>query len=118
MFALSGEGVLEECYTEAGFRDVEIRSVSVERYFPSTAEAIRAMKDSFPRLQALLKRLNESDCEITWSEIRGATEPIRGAERLYRSRRMACRSRDKVSGVRNKLHASTKIIVAFMNRST
>ena len=52
MFALSGQGVLEECYKKAGFRDVAVRAVSVQRHFPSTAEAIEAMKGSFPRLQS------------------------------------------------------------------
>ena len=52
MFALSGQGVLEECYRKAGFRDVAVRAVPVQRHFPSTAEAVRAMKDSFPRLQS------------------------------------------------------------------
>ena len=52
MFALSGQGVLEECYTKAGFRDVAVRAVPVQRHFPSTAEAVSAMKDSFPRLQS------------------------------------------------------------------
>ena len=54
MFALSGQGVLEECYTKAGFCDVDVRAVPVQRHFPSTTEAIRAMKDSFPRLKVLM----------------------------------------------------------------
>jgi ubiquinone/menaquinone biosynthesis C-methylase UbiE len=69
MFALSGEGVLEECYTKAGFHDVEIRSVSVERHFTCLAEAIKGMKESFPRLQPLLKQLNERERDMAWNEI-------------------------------------------------
>ena len=69
MFALSGDGVLEACYTKAGFGDVAVRSFSVQRRFPSTAEAIEAMKDSFPRLQTLLTKLNDADRELAWSEI-------------------------------------------------
>jgi len=69
MFALSGERALEDCYTKAGFRDVSVRSISIERQFPSTAEAIKGMKESFPRLQALLKKLNDTEREIAWSEI-------------------------------------------------
>jgi ubiquinone/menaquinone biosynthesis C-methylase UbiE len=69
LFMLSGQGVLEECYTKAGFRDVDVRAVSVQRHFPSTAEAIRAMKDSFPRLQTLLTKLSDADRELAWSEI-------------------------------------------------
>jgi hypothetical protein len=69
MFALSGERVLEDCYTKAGCRDVSVRPISIERQFASTAEAIKGMKESFPRLQALLKTLNETEREIAWSEI-------------------------------------------------
>jgi len=45
---------LEECYKKAGFRDVAVRAVPVQRHFPSTTEAVSAMKGSFPRLQTLL----------------------------------------------------------------
>ena len=69
MFALSGQGVLEECYTKAGFRDVGVRAVSVRRHFASTAEAIEAMKRYFPRLQVLLKKLSDADRALAWSEI-------------------------------------------------
>lgn len=69
MFALSGEGVLEECYTKAGFRDVVVRAVPVPRHFPSIAEAVSAMKDSFPRLQTLLTKLSNADRALAWSEI-------------------------------------------------
>jgi ubiquinone/menaquinone biosynthesis C-methylase UbiE len=69
MFALSGEGVLEECYAKAGFRDVAVRAVSVQRRFRSTAEAVSAMKDSFPRLQTLLTKLSDADRALAWSEI-------------------------------------------------
>jgi ubiquinone/menaquinone biosynthesis C-methylase UbiE len=69
LFALSGQGVLEECYTKAGFRDVAVRAVSVQRRFPSTIEAIEAMKDSFPRLKALMDKLSDTDRELAWREI-------------------------------------------------
>jgi ubiquinone/menaquinone biosynthesis C-methylase UbiE len=69
LFALSGQGVLEECYTKAGFRDVAVRAVSVQRHFRSTAEAVSAMKDSFPRLQALMDKLSDTERELAWREI-------------------------------------------------
>ena len=69
LFALSGQGVLEGCYKEAGFRDVAVRAVSVRRHFASTAEAIAAMKDSFPRLQVLLNKLSDADRALAWNEI-------------------------------------------------
>ena len=69
MFTLSGPGVLEECYTKAGFRDVEVHAVPVPRTFPSIAEAVSAMKDSFPRLQTLLTKLSDADRALAWNEI-------------------------------------------------
>ena len=69
MFALSGQGVLEECYMKAGFRAVAVRVVSVQRHSRSTADAVSAMKDSFPRLQTLLTKLSDADRALAWSEI-------------------------------------------------
>jgi ubiquinone/menaquinone biosynthesis C-methylase UbiE len=69
MFALSGPGVLEGCYKKTGFRDVTVRAFSVRRHFPSTTEAVEAMKGSFPRLQALLNKLSDADRALAWSEI-------------------------------------------------
>ncbi|HXV78378.1 MAG TPA: methyltransferase domain-containing protein [Candidatus Binatia bacterium] len=69
LFALSGQGVLEECYTKAGFHDVAVRAFSVQRRFPSIAEALSSMKESFPRLQTLLTKLSDADRELAWSEI-------------------------------------------------
>jgi ubiquinone/menaquinone biosynthesis C-methylase UbiE len=69
MFALSGPGVLEECYKKAGFRDVAVRAARVQRHFPSIADAVGAMKDSFPRLQVLLNKLDDANRALAWSEI-------------------------------------------------
>jgi ubiquinone/menaquinone biosynthesis C-methylase UbiE len=69
MFALSDPRVLEQCYKEAGFRDVAVRAVPVQRRFLSTAEAVSAMRDSFPRLQVLLDKLGDADRGVAWSEI-------------------------------------------------
>jgi ubiquinone/menaquinone biosynthesis C-methylase UbiE len=69
MFALSGQRVLEDCYKKAGFRDVAVRAVPVQRHFSSTAEAVSAMKDPFPRLQAVLTKLSDADRALAWSEI-------------------------------------------------
>jgi hypothetical protein len=50
---------------------VAVRAVTVpvQRHFPSTAEAVTAMKDSFPRLQTLLNKLSDADRALAWSEI-------------------------------------------------
>ena len=79
MFALSDPRVLEECYTKAGFRDVTVRAVPVQRHFPSAAEAIKAMKDSFPRLQVLLTKLSEADRGLAWNEIEQQLNQFEGS---------------------------------------
>jgi hypothetical protein len=54
---------------KAGFRDVAVRTFSVQRRFPSTVEAIEALKDSFPRLKVLMDKLSDTDRELAWREI-------------------------------------------------
>lgn len=69
MFALGGPGVLENTYKQAGFLDATVHAVSASRLFPSAAEAIRALRDSFPRLQDLMAHLSDADRERAWKEI-------------------------------------------------
>jgi SAM-dependent methyltransferase len=69
MFALGGPGVLENTYKQAGFLDATVHAVSASRRFPSTAEAIRTLRDSFLRLQDLMAQLNDADRELAWAEI-------------------------------------------------
>jgi SAM-dependent methyltransferase len=69
MFALGGPGVLENTYKQAGFLDAAVHAVSASRRFPSTAEAIRALRDSFPRLQDLMAQLSDAERELAWTEI-------------------------------------------------
>jgi len=49
--------------------EVAVRTVSVQRHFPSTAEAVSAMKDCFPRLQTLLTKLSDAERALAWNEI-------------------------------------------------
>jgi ubiquinone/menaquinone biosynthesis C-methylase UbiE len=69
MFALSKPGVLEETFKKSGFSDVVIHMLPTRWCFPSTAEAIRALKDSFPGLQHLMGQLSETQRELAWTEI-------------------------------------------------
>ena len=80
MFALSGQGALEECYTKAGFSDVVIRAVAVRRHFFSTVEAIQAMKGSFPRLKALMDMLSDAERAQAWSEIEQRLSQFEGPD--------------------------------------
>jgi SAM-dependent methyltransferase len=69
LFALGKPGVLEETFRAAGFRDVAVHTVPTQWRFPSTAEAVRFMKDSFPGLLHLMTQLSETERELAWTEI-------------------------------------------------
>lgn len=86
MFALSGHGLLEDCYKKAGFRDVAVRAVSVQRQFSSTAKAMEAMKSSFPRLQTLLTKLSDAHRALAWSEIEQHLSQFEGPNGFEASR--------------------------------
>ena len=69
LFALGKPGVLEETFRAAGFLDVAVHTVPTQWRFPSTAEAVRFMKDSYLDLQHLMTQLSETERELAWTEI-------------------------------------------------
>jgi ubiquinone/menaquinone biosynthesis C-methylase UbiE len=69
LFALGKPSVLEETFRAAGFIDVAVHTVPTQWRFPSTAEAVRFMKDSYPGLQHLMTQLSETERELAWTEI-------------------------------------------------
>lgn len=69
MFALGEPGILEDTFRAGGFRDVAVHAVATRWRFPSTAEAIRATKDSFPGLERITSPLSEAERELAWTEI-------------------------------------------------
>jgi ubiquinone/menaquinone biosynthesis C-methylase UbiE len=69
MFALGDPGALENVYKQAGFLNVPVQAVAVQRRFPSAADAIRNMQNSAGDLRELMNRLNETERERAWVEI-------------------------------------------------
>jgi ubiquinone/menaquinone biosynthesis C-methylase UbiE len=69
MFTLGGPGILADTFRAGGFHDVAVRAVTTRWRFPSTAEAIRATKDSFLGLQRIMDQLSDADRERAWKEI-------------------------------------------------
>jgi ubiquinone/menaquinone biosynthesis C-methylase UbiE len=69
MFALGDPGSLEETFRAGGFHEVAVHTVTTRWCFPSTAEAIRAIKNSFPGLNRIMAQLNDADRERAWNEI-------------------------------------------------
>jgi len=69
MYALGDPRALEDLYSKAGFLNVSVRPFSIQRRFPSVADAIQTMKNSAVDLRELMSRLSDSDRELAWSEI-------------------------------------------------
>jgi hypothetical protein len=69
MFALGDPGALEDVYSRAGFLNVSVHAVPIQRRFPSAADAIRTMRNSAGDLREIMSQLNEAKRETAWVEI-------------------------------------------------
>jgi len=69
MYALGDPGVLEDVHKRAGFLNVSVQAVPIQRRFASTADAIERMRNSAGDLRELMSRLNEAERERAWVEI-------------------------------------------------
>ena len=78
MFALSGTGVLEGTYRQAGFQEPAIQFGAIRRKFSSLAHAIQSLNDSHAILQDLLVKLTDAERQRAWSEIQQALSQFEG----------------------------------------
>ena len=69
MYALGEPGTLEDVYSRAGFLNVSVHAVPIQRRLPSAADAIRSMRNSASDVSELMSRLNDADRELAWAEI-------------------------------------------------
>ena len=70
MYALGDPRALEDVYRRAGFLNVSVRALTIQRRFPSAADAIRTMKNSAVDLRELMTRLNDAQREMAWTDIK------------------------------------------------
>lgn len=68
-FSLGQPGVLEAAYDEAGFGEVEVRTVQAPVRFSSAAECVRFERESFGALHAMLAGVPEHERQEAWFEI-------------------------------------------------
>ena len=69
MYALGDPGALEDVYRRAGFLNVSVHAVPIQRRFPSAADAVGNMRNAAGDLRELMNRLNEAERERAWAEI-------------------------------------------------
>jgi SAM-dependent methyltransferase len=77
-FSLGGEGVLARALETAGFRDVEVRTVSAPLRMASAAQCMRFERESFGALHQMLSGLDDRGRAEAWAEIE---ESLRKFER-------------------------------------
>ena len=92
-FSLGGPGVLEAAFTQAGFTDVEIRTVPSPVRLPSAAECVRFERESFGALHQMMRTLSAEEQADTWATIEAELTAVRGRVRLRGSLRDARRGR-------------------------
>ena len=69
MYALGESGALKDVYSRAGFLNVSVHAVPIQRRLPSAADAVENMRKGAGDIRELMNRLNESDREQAWAEI-------------------------------------------------
>ena len=79
-FSLGGNGVLEEAYRQAGFREARIEVVPSPLRLSSAAECVRFERESFGALHQMLSGLPESERGAVWEEIEEDLRQFEGAE--------------------------------------
>jgi ubiquinone/menaquinone biosynthesis C-methylase UbiE len=68
LFALAEPGTLEGAFKTAGFSDVAVHAVGIQRRFTSTAELVQRLKNAIFLRQPMAK-LSDNDREQAWVQI-------------------------------------------------
>lgn len=79
-FSLGAPGVLEKALRDAGFRDVEARTVAAPLRLPSADECVRFEKESFGALHQMLAALDDAAKADAWAEIARALAAFDGPD--------------------------------------
>lgn len=79
-FSFGGDGVLEDAYRQAGFREVRTQVVPSPLRLPSAAECVRFEQESFGALHQMLSGMPESERGAVWEEIEQELGQFEGAD--------------------------------------
>lgn len=69
LLSLGAPGALEAAFRDAGFTDVEVRTVPSLVALPSAAECVRFEGESFGALRQSMRTLTAEEQDDTWSTI-------------------------------------------------
>ena len=73
-WSLGGPGVLQRKLEAAGFAAVDAHELATPLRLPSTVEALRFLRETYPTLREMLVPLSEEAREAVWQEIHAALE--------------------------------------------
>jgi len=82
MFALGDPGALEDVYKRAGFLNVPVHTVAIQRRFASTADAIHHLQTTVGDNRELMNRLTEAQRESAYVEIQEQLSRFEGPNGL------------------------------------
>jgi SAM-dependent methyltransferase len=71
-FSLGDESTLEQVFTEAGFRNIEMERINAPVRLSSAAECLQFEQESFGALHQMLSGLSDTEQDEAWSEIEEA----------------------------------------------
>ncbi len=71
-FSLGGDGVLENTFAQAGFKDIEVARVNTPVQLKSAYECLRFEQESFGALHQMLGGLPKDEQDEAWAEIHEA----------------------------------------------
>ena len=71
-FSLGAEGSLEMAFSQAGFRNIEVRTINAPLRVTSAAECLQFEQESFGALHQMLSGLSDAEKDEAWNEIEEA----------------------------------------------
>lgn len=71
-FSLGGEGVLEQTFAQAGFKDIEVARANAPVQLKTAHDCLRFEQESFGALHQMLGGLSEGEQQEAWQEIHEA----------------------------------------------
>jgi ubiquinone/menaquinone biosynthesis C-methylase UbiE len=79
-WALNDPAMLRAVFEQAGFREVDVRTVTVMWRFASLEDARRNLQEAQPLFVKLLAELSEADQTVAWAEIDRTLRPFVGTD--------------------------------------
>jgi SAM-dependent methyltransferase len=79
-FSLGAHGAINAAFEQAGFREVQTRTIRSPLRLDSAADCVRFERESFGALHQMLATLDDAEREEAWDEIEAELGRFEGAE--------------------------------------